>query len=264
MTRIDYPTGVWSERDGNLLTWGKGDKIKKNRFFATDKITNLSPAYHPMICKAGHDPSLFCSAGSEIVAKILIPEIEACIQFAKDQDSAQKNEEKITFDSAVESGEAFRFAMITEQYGCELTFARRFRDDEKPQYSEWFAKIGLCGYPSSPKIEVDEQAIRQVIGNRQPDGQFCGCTNRAWTISADEWEKIISLSAEIKTKKEENSRAFKAEEAADIQSKIKSGYCFYCENWCYGDCGHYSNDPRVKYQRDFKQAVREANYGIND
>jgi len=58
--------------------------------------------------------------------------------------------------------------------------------------------------------------------------------------------------------------AREAEEKADIQSKIKSGYCFYCETWCHGDCGHYSNNPMVKFHRDFNQAARESNYGIND
>jgi hypothetical protein len=58
--------------------------------------------------------------------------------------------------------------------------------------------------------------------------------------------------------------AMEAEEKADIQRKIKSGYCFACESYCHGDCGHYSNDLGVKYRRDFNQAVREVNYGIND
>ena len=34
-------------------------------------------------------------------------------------------------------------------------------------------------------------------------------------------------------------------EAEDIQNKIDSGYCFYCESWCYGDCGHYTPKPRI-------------------
>lgn len=34
-------------------------------------------------------------------------------------------------------------------------------------------------------------------------------------------------------------------EKEDIQNKIDSGYCFYCESWCYGDCGHYTPKPRI-------------------
>jgi len=58
--------------------------------------------------------------------------------------------------------------------------------------------------------------------------------------------------------------AREVEEKVDIQSKIKSGYCFYCETWCHGDCGHYSSDPMVKFRRDLKEVQCEANYGIND
>ncbi len=58
--------------------------------------------------------------------------------------------------------------------------------------------------------------------------------------------------------------AMEAAEAADIQHKVDSGYCFACESWCHGDCGHYSNDPRVRFRRDFRSAQREANYGITD
>jgi len=58
--------------------------------------------------------------------------------------------------------------------------------------------------------------------------------------------------------------AREAAEEEDIRRKIETGYCFACESWCHGDCGHYSNDPRVRYRREFKEASAEANYGIND
>jgi len=53
-------------------------------------------------------------------------------------------------------------------------------------------------------------------------------------------------------------------EAEDIQRKIDSGFCFACETWCHGDCGHYSIDPMVKMRRDLKTAQAEENYGINE
>ena len=72
-------------------------------------------------------------------------------------------------------------------------------------------------------------------------------------------------SAREKWEKEPARRtAMEAAEAADIERKIKTGYCFNCESWCYGDCGNYSNDPRVKFDRDLRDAQREANYGITD
>jgi hypothetical protein len=58
--------------------------------------------------------------------------------------------------------------------------------------------------------------------------------------------------------------AREAAEAEDIRRKIATGYCFACESYCDGDCGHYSSDPRVMYRRQLHEATREANYGIND
>lgn len=57
---------------------------------------------------------------------------------------------------------------------------------------------------------------------------------------------------------------FEEAKAEDIRRKIASGYCFSCESYCHGDCGHYSADPRVHYARQFKEVSKEANYGIND
>lgn len=62
----------------------------------------------------------------------------------------------------------------------------------------------------------------------------------------------------------EREAAREEAEAEDIRRKIATGYCFSCESWCCGDCGHYSNDPAVKFRRDLHQAQREQNYGIND
>ena len=40
--------------------------------------------------------------------------------------------------------------------------------------------------------------------------------------------------------------AREAGEEEDIRRKIASGYCFACESYCHGDCGHYSSDPHVR------------------
>ena len=55
-----------------------------------------------------------------------------------------------------------------------------------------------------------------------------------------------------------------AAKAGDIRRKVETGYCFYCGTWCYGDCGHYTNDPMVEFRRDLAAAQLEENYGIND
>ena len=80
-------------------------------------------------------------------------------------------------------------------------------------------------------------------------------------------EEILEAITQAKIKWEEAPARIAANrkaEAEDIQKKIDSGYCFYCESWCHGDCGHFSSDPGVKFRRDLKTAIREENYGINE
>ena len=256
--RIEYPSGAWSERDGSLLTWGRGEKSLKERFRSDTKITDLAPYQIASIKKTGKDPALFCSAGSVILGKIFIPEIEACIAHAQEEEKSKRDADKAVFDAAVESGEAFRTAEIADHYDAELHWARKSKPGEG--YAEWV----VFGFAGSPRVEVEKEAIRKVVAGRKSCGQFPGCSNTAWEISADEWDQIIELSAAIRRQKDASKERFEAEEAADVKRKIETGYCFACESYCHGDCGHYSSDPSVKYRREFNQAVREANYGIND
>ena len=80
-------------------------------------------------------------------------------------------------------------------------------------------------------------------------------------------EEILGKIAEARKQHStaaERKAAAEAEEAEDIQRKVSSGYCFNCETWCHGACGHYSNDPHTMHRRRMAEATREANYGIND
>lgn len=138
------------------------------------------------------------------------------------------------------------------------------------------------------KAEIEKRTVRIYLSSRgwgeysscewigditRSDSEILAeCRNRLTTeYDVDQPNQsdddLLSIIKEARVKWETapaRKAAREAEEKADIQSKIKSGYCFYCETWCHGDCGHYSNDPSVKYRRDFNQAAREANYGIND
>jgi len=181
-----------------------------------------------------------------------------------EEKAAEKKKEKERFGRLVESGVAFRTAEVPAQYDCELMWARRFTAEEKAQYTDWFKELGVYSLPAGGRIKVEREAIMQVVGNRPADAQFNGCTNEAWTITEDEWNSIVRLSGEIRAEKEARRKRNEAAEAADIQAKIASGFCFNCESWCHGDCGNYSSDPNVLAVRNFKRAVTEQNYGIED
>jgi len=80
-------------------------------------------------------------------------------------------------------------------------------------------------------------------------------------------DEILSLIHKARASwdgKPERIAAAKKAEAEDIKHKIATGYCFACETWCHGDCGHYSTDPKIKLLRDIKAAQAEANYGITE
>lgn len=166
--------------------------------------------------------------------------------------------------AAIASGEAFRAAEIADQYGGTVCWARRLRNDEKTKYAEWCRDLIMVGYAGSRSIKVSETAITRVLGDRRADGTFPGCTNRAWTISAEEWDKILSESAQIASDQRASEAREAKAEADDIARKVESGYCFYCGTWCHGDCGHYSNNPTVKQLRDNATAIKEMRYGIDD
>ena len=58
--------------------------------------------------------------------------------------------------------------------------------------------------------------------------------------------------------------AREAAEKEDLRRKISAGYCFVCESYCYGDCGHYSKSPHDRYRRQANEAACEFNYGISN
>lgn len=74
--------------------------------------------------------------------------------------------------------------------------------------------------------------------------------------------KINAARQKLNAPAEKNTA--KAAEKAEIQRKINSGFCFSCDSYCHGDCGHYSNDPAIKYTRRIAESSREANFGINE
>ena len=75
-------------------------------------------------------------------------------------------------------------------------------------------------------------------------------------------KKINAARQKLNAPAEKNTA--KAAEKAEIQRKIKAGYCFSCKSYCHGDCGNYSSDPATMYRRKFAEAAREANFGINE
>lgn len=80
----------------------------------------------------------------------------------------------------------------------------------------------------------------------------------------DELAVKIKAAREKWAGKEEREQKRSEKESAHIKHLIDTGYCFNCESYCHGDCGHYSSDPSIRYKKMLRGAIREQNYGIND
>jgi hypothetical protein len=196
------------------------------------------------------------------------PELAAYVASLEAEEKREKEEKiaanKAELERSIASGEAFLTLEIAAQYGAEIQYARRFRESEKAKYAEWFQSYGMVGFSASERTEIDSRVAYDFMAGRKVDGQFPGCENNAWIITADDMAMLVRLS-QVETERKEDSKAIaEAEEIEDIQRKIETGYCFSCGTWCYGDCGHYSQDPMVEFRQDLKQALKEQNYGIEE
>lgn len=115
-----------------------------------------------------------------------------------------------------------------DAYGTSLQEARRFTEEEKPQYAEWFRNYGFVS------IAGTQERLPHVgwedLPKRSPDGEFRGCTNRAWILTDEEAEHFRNLEAERaraeQEKKEAEERARAKEEAqrAAEEAKIRAQF----------------------------------------
>jgi hypothetical protein len=117
-----------------------------------------------------------------------------------------------------------------------------------------FSPLEWCGDIARPDAEILAECRRLIetghdVDSNPTDNEIVASIHAAR-------EKLEAAPA--------RKAAREAEEAEDIARKIASGYCFACETYCHGDCGHYSKDPQVMYGRHLREMAREANYGIND
>ena len=107
-------------------------------------------------------------------------------------------------------------------YGKELMKARRLTEEEKKKYHPDYRDrlfIGLGERVELPHIEVRD------LPERHSDGCFLGCSNQAWVITQDEWDRYISLenerSAEEKAKERTERLNYLRNELADMKNQPK-------------------------------------------
>lgn len=161
--------------------------------------------------------------------------------WAGDDSAWEKHPAKIAQDKIAAEKEAARARMVS------IHLSTRGWGD----YSscEWFGDI------TRPDREILAECKRLLSAEHDVDRR---------NQSDDEILARVTDARKLWRTASERKDAREKAESEDIRRKIETGYCFSCESWCHGDCGHYSNDPKTRLHRDLKQAQREARSGIND
>ncbi len=100
---------------------------------------------------------------------------------------------------------------------AELVEARRFTEEEKSHYAEWFRERGL--------VAVGERIpLAELNSNDMPirhsDGSFCSTTNQAWIVDEQERDAFIALNA---ARIAEKAAAEKAAKIAALEAVITKG-----------------------------------------
>jgi hypothetical protein len=63
----------------------------------------------------------------------------------------------------------------------------------------------------------------------------------------------------------EKWQAIRQPKPASQPIKHGPGYCYSCDSYCFGDCGHYAPEPTARtMQAELQTAIAEQNYGIQD
>ena len=103
---------------------------------------------------------------------------------------------------------------VADIYGVSLCHARRFNDEEKAGYAEWFRETGFVRISSYPTIDLKEINwidVGNILNDRKSDGSFNGCSNSAYIVTEDEWNKLIVLNNQKHNEKiaKENEESIK-------------------------------------------------------
>lgn len=92
-------------------------------------------------------------------------------------------------------------------YGIELQQARRFTEEEKKKYAEWYRELGFI--PTGDRIKLEHvkfASLSEVLKGEGADGSFPGSDNYVWIITREQWNRFIELNAVEKEEAEKRER----------------------------------------------------------
>lgn len=141
---------------------------------------------------------------------------------------------------------------VAFSYGISLRKARRFSEEEKEKYAEWFRDKGFVCLKSSFNIDLEHitwEDVREVLNNRDDDGSFSGCSNVAYIISQNEWDELVELNAKKRLEKEKKEVEKSITECKQIIEK------------CEKQEKLYTKEEAAKKRRDYNRLYNEGGEG---
>ena len=129
------------------------------------------------------------------------------------------------------------------------------------------------------KAEIEKRTVRIYLSSRgwgdYSPVEWIGDITRPTNDILAECRKALETSYDVDFPNKPDDEIIKEIEAAKQRyanppKPIKEpehgpGYCYNCESYCYGDCGHYAPKPTPEtIKRQLDEMTREANYGISD
>lgn len=107
-------------------------------------------------------------------------------------------------------------------YGISLQKARKFTENEKVHYADWYKERGFVGLGESVKLdEIRQEDLESIesIDLSKPDGEFNGSSNVAYIIKEEVWDALVALN---ESKRKERIRKEKQEKVREYQAIIKA------------------------------------------
>ena len=103
--------------------------------------------------------------------------------------------------------------------GFSLHKARRFNEEEKPHYAEWFREQGFISLETTPLPHISWDDV----SHRDPDGSFLGDSNRAWIVSDEEAQNYLSPNGQRAIAKEQKDAITEAaSHAAELEKQYEA------------------------------------------
>lgn len=157
------------------------------------------------------------------------------LQYFRAQEEEKKQKERALIEKAKRREDGL-FLVIDYDFGYDICVlpARWLTEEEKKQYSEWFAESGIVGMGVHIPLK---QINHDDLPKRKADGTFAGGSNSVWIITSEEYDGYIKENEKrekvIREKEAEQKR--QREERKIRYEKEKEELISQVEDWEVGE-----------------------------